>query len=66
MEYLQKFLISNYKIVNTLGQEIFNRALNEQQTTILFNTLNSQGIYFVKIYDNKGSIIDTKKIILKM
>jgi hypothetical protein len=54
------------KIVNTLGQEIFNRAMNQQQTTILFNTLNSQGIYFVKIYDNKGSIIDTKKIILKM
>ena len=54
-----------YKIVNTLGQEVSNGVMNSQQNIISLNTLNSTGVYFVKIYDASNHLMNTKKIILQ-
>lgn len=55
----------NVKIINTLGQEVFNQNINQQQSIISLNTLSGTGIYLVKIYDDSNKLFDTKKIILK-
>ena len=55
----------NYKIVNTLGQEVLNGVLNSQQNIIELNNIKGQGVYFVKIYDGSNSLLDTKKIIIQ-
>ncbi len=53
------------KIVNTLGQEVFSGAMNTQQYVVPLNTWTGQGVYFVKIYDAQGTLVNTKKIILQ-
>jgi len=54
-----------YKIVNTLGQEVLYGELNSQQNIVKLNKIAEQGVYFVKVYDQKNSLIETKKIIIK-
>ncbi|MCX6195039.1 MAG: T9SS type A sorting domain-containing protein [Flavobacteriia bacterium] len=53
------------KIINTLGQELFNQPLNTTQYTIPLNASIGQGIYFVNVIDGQGNTIDVKKIILQ-
>jgi hypothetical protein len=55
----------NIKIVNTLGQEVFNGVMNTQQYVVPLNNWCGQGIYFVKIYDASNNLLESKKIILK-
>ena len=55
----------NIKIVNTLGQEVFNGVMNTQQYVVPLNTWGGQGIYFLKIYDASNNLLESKKIILK-
>lgn len=55
----------NIKIYNTLSQEVFSGAMNQQKYTIPLNTWGSQGVYFVKIYDASNNLMNTKKIILQ-
>ena len=55
----------NIKIYNTLSQEVFSGAMNQQQYTIPLNTWGGQGVYFVKIYDASNNLMNTKKIILQ-
>jgi hypothetical protein len=53
------------KILNTMGQEVFNDAINVQQYVAPLNSLGGQGVYFVKIYDALGNLIKNEKIILQ-
>lgn len=55
----------NIKITNTLGQEVFNQPMNTQQYVVPLNTWTGQGVYFVKIYDAQGTLVNIKKIILQ-
>ena len=55
----------NIVITNTLGQEVFNQPMNTQQYVVPLNTWSGQGVYFVKIYDTQGNLVNTKKIILQ-
>jgi hypothetical protein len=55
----------NIIISNTLGQEVFNQPMNTQQYSVPLNTWTGQGVYFVKIYNAQGSLVNTKKIILQ-
>lgn len=55
----------NIKITNTLGQEVFNQPMNTQQYIVPLNSWTGQGVYFVKIYDGQGTLVNTKKIILQ-
>ncbi|MEI7508819.1 MAG: LamG-like jellyroll fold domain-containing protein [Flavobacterium sp.] len=55
----------NIKITNTLGQEMFSAPMNTQQYVVPLNTWTGSGMYFVKIYDSLGNVVNTKKIILQ-
>jgi hypothetical protein len=55
----------NIIITNTLGQEVFNQPMNTQQYVVPLNSWTGQGIYFVRIYNAQGSLVNTKKIILQ-
>lgn len=55
----------NIKITNTLGQEVFNAPMDTQQYVIQLNTWTGNGLYFVRIYDSVGNVVNTKKIILQ-
>ncbi|WP_353167686.1 FISUMP domain-containing protein [Flavobacterium sp.] len=54
-----------YKIVNALGQEVLYGVLNSQRNIILLNNINRQGVYLVKIYNSKNTLIANKKIIIQ-
>jgi hypothetical protein len=53
------------KIVNTLGQEVFNGAMNTQQYVVPLSSCSGKGVYFVKIYDGSNNLMNTKKVILQ-
>ncbi len=55
----------NIIITNALGQEVFNQPMNTQQYMVPLNSWTGQGVYFVKIYDGQGTLVNTKKIILQ-
>lgn len=55
----------NYKIINALGKEVHYGVLNSQQNIIQLNKINSQGLYFINIYDSSNALIETKKIIIQ-
>lgn len=55
----------NIKITNALGQEVFNQPMNTQQYVVPLNTWTGHGVYFVKIYNDQGNLVNTKKIILQ-
>jgi hypothetical protein len=55
----------NIKITNALGQEVFNQPMNTQQYLVPLNGWSGQGVYFVKIYNAQGTLVNTKKIILQ-
>ena len=58
--------MSNYtlKIVNSLGQDVFNSLITIPQFQIPVNTLGTTGLYFIQILDPRSQIIDTRKLIL--
>ena len=53
------------KIVNTLGQEVFNQPMNAQQYVVPLNSWSGQGVYFVKIINAQNEVVNIKKIILQ-
>ena len=53
------------KIINSLGQTVFNQEINQQLFYIDLSGWTGDGTYFVYIIDSQGNIIDTKKIILQ-
>jgi hypothetical protein len=55
----------NIKITNTIGQEVFSQPMNTQQYVVPLNTWSGQGVYFVKLYNAQGVLVNTKKIILQ-
>ncbi len=55
----------NYKIVNTLSQEVNKGKISSQQNIVEINNIKGKGIYFVKIFDSSNTLIDTKKIIIQ-
>jgi hypothetical protein len=53
------------KIVNSLGQQVFQSPINQQQFTVDLSTWTGNGIYFVHIIDGLGNTIDIRKIVLQ-
>ena len=58
---------TGYQIIisNTLGQQVFQSAINQQQFYIDMSTWGGNGLYFVNIINAQGVTIDTKKIVLQ-
>jgi hypothetical protein len=53
------------KITNSLGQQVFQSAITQQQFLVDLSTWTGNGIYFVHIIDAQGNTLDIKKIILQ-
>ena len=56
---------TNYsiKIVNTLGQTVFENAINNQLLSVDVSTLGANGIYFIQLMDQNGKIQEISKFI---
>ncbi len=59
--------MANYtiKIENSLGQTVFQNLIDQQLFQISINDFGSYGLYYVKIIDDIGNIVTTRKIILQ-
>ncbi len=53
------------KIVNAVGQEVYNSIINQNIVQVDLNTWTGQGTYFVYVLDNQNVIIEIKKIIIQ-
>ena len=53
------------KVINTASQEVYNGTINSNQETLDLSTWTGAGIYFLHLYDDKGNLIDIKKIVLQ-
>ena len=51
-------------VSNSVGQTVFNSLINVQQFAINISQWTKNSVYFVKIIDDKGAVVDTKKIIV--
>jgi hypothetical protein len=53
------------KIQNSLGQQVFNSAINQAQFNIDLSTWTGKGIYYVRLLDANGNVVTTRKILLQ-
>ena len=53
------------KIVNALGQQVFQSVINQQQFVIDANTMGGAGVYTLYITDGNNKIVGVKKIVLQ-
>ena len=53
------------KIYNSIGQQLFQSNINQQQYSLDITQWGGNGLYFMEIKDNNGNIIDIKKIVLQ-
>ena len=53
------------KIYNSIGQQLFQSNINQQQYTLDITQWGGNGLYFMELKDNNGNIIDIKKIVLQ-
>lgn len=53
------------KITNTLGQQVYQSEITQQQFTIDLSNTVGIGIYFAQIFDGEGKAIGIKKIVLQ-
>ena len=53
------------RIVNALGQQVFQSAINQQQFYLDLSSWTGNGIYYVNIINPQGVTIDTRKIVLQ-
>jgi Cdc6-like AAA superfamily ATPase len=58
--------MTNYtiKIVNDLGQEIFNSIVNTQEFQIPVSAFGAEGLYYIQIFDDNNTLLETKKLVL--
>ncbi len=53
------------KIENSLGQQVFQTNINQQNDYISLTNWGGNGLYFVRIIDPQGNTIDIRKIVLQ-
>ena len=58
---------NGYQLVieNSLGQQMFQTAINQQSSYISLASWTGNGLYFVHLIDPQGNTIDFRKIILQ-
>jgi Concanavalin A-like lectin/glucanases superfamily/Secretion system C-terminal sorting domain len=59
--------LSGYQLLieNSLGQQMFQTAINQQTSYIDLSTWTGNGLYFVHIIDSLGNTIDIRKIVIQ-
>ena len=62
---LSKMTGYSIKIYNSIGQQLFQSNITQQQFSLDITQWGSNGIYFMELKDNNGNIVDVKKIVLQ-
>jgi hypothetical protein len=67
IDYGNYTLMNGYqlKIINSLGQQMFQTAINQQSNYVSLASWGGNGLYFVHIIDPQGNILDIRKIVLQ-
>jgi len=55
----------NIKIVNTLGQTVFENLVDQQEFQINVNTFGGYGTYFIRIFDDEAILKEERILILE-
>ncbi len=53
------------KIYNSIGQQLFQTTITQQQYSLDITQWGGNGLYFMELKDNNGNIVDVKKIVLQ-
>jgi hypothetical protein len=53
------------KIINSLGQSLFDEPVTQSPFSIDMNGWNGNGLYFLHLIDGSGNITDIRKIVLQ-
>jgi hypothetical protein len=53
------------QLVNTLGQVVYNANITQSIQSFNLSGLVKNAVYFVKLIDDKGTVLETKKIVLE-
>lgn len=53
------------KIINSLGQSVFDEPVSQSPFNIDMNGWNGNGLYFLHLIDGSGNITDIRKIVLE-
>ena len=53
------------KIINSLGQSLFDEPVTQSPISIDMNGWNGNGLYFLHLIDGSGNITDIRKIVLQ-
>jgi len=59
--------MSNYslKIINSLGQDVFNSFITISQFQIPITSFGGVGLYYIQLYDDTGNLIEIRKLIIQ-
>lgn len=59
--------MSNYnlKIINSLGQEVFNSFITIPQFQIPITSFGGLGLYYIQLYNDTGSLLEIRKLIIQ-
>ena len=62
---IQKMNGYSIKIINSIGQQMYQGLITQQQNTIDITQWGGNGMYYLYVIDSRGVIIDIKKILLQ-
>ena len=62
---IAKMIGYTVSIYNSIGQEVFQSNITQQQFSLDISQLGGNGLYFMELTDNNGNIVDFKKIVLQ-
>ncbi len=59
--------MSNYnlKIINSLGQELFNSFITIPQFQIPITSFGGLGLYYIQLYNDTGGLLEIRKLIIQ-
>ena len=59
--------MSNYnlKIINSLGQEVFNSFITITQFQIPITSFGGLGLYYIQLYNDTGGLLEIRKLIIQ-
>jgi hypothetical protein len=62
---IQKMNGYSIKIINSLGQQVYQGGITQQIVSIDITQGAGNGMYYLQLTDNNGNIVDVKKIVLQ-
>ena len=53
------------KFTNSVGQQVFQTNISQKISNVNLSSFTTKGIYYVQLIDSKGTIAETKKIVVQ-